>query len=131
MSGWGIFTTFLLYFCAVPIFRIFIPDPSVTSMGVDYLQIISYSQMFMCWQIMIVGAFAGLVHTLTPAVVCGVFSAARIPMAMVLTTTALGLCGIWWSLSISSMAQGIFCLILFLFLLKKLYAQQAAFSSSH
>lgn len=124
MSIWGIFTTGLLYFLAVPIFRVFIPDPSVTAMGVEYLQILSYSQMFMCWQIMIVGAFAGLGHTLTPSLVCSTFTAARIPMAMLLTTTTLGLCGIWWSISLSSIIQGVLCLLMFLLLLKKLSKQQ-------
>lgn len=120
MSIWGIFTTALLFFGAVPIFRIFIPDPSVTPAGVDYLQIISYSQMFMCWQIMIVGAFAGFGHTLTPAVVCIALAGARIPMAMLLSKTSLGLCGIWWSLSISSIGQGVMCLAMFLLLLRRL-----------
>ncbi len=124
MTIWGLITTTLLFCFAAPIFQVFIPDPSVTSMGVDYLKILSYSQMFMCWQIMIVGAFAGLGQTLTPSIVCSTLSAARIPMALVLSSTVLGLCGIWWSISISSIGQGTLCLILFLLLLKKLSNQQ-------
>ena len=124
MTAWGLITTTLLFVFAAPIFQVFIPDPTVTSMGVDYLKILSYSQMFMCWQIMIVGAFAGLGQTLIPSAICSTFSAARIPMALILSSTALGLCGIWWSISISSIIQGTLCLILFLLLLKKLSNQQ-------
>ena len=38
---------------------------------------------------------------------------ARIPLAMVLTSTALGLNGIWWSISISTICKGVILVIMF------------------
>ena len=67
-------------------------------MGVDYLRILGYSQLFMCAEITTGGAFAGLGKTLPPSVVSVVLTTARIPMAMLLTSTVLGLNGIWWSI---------------------------------
>ena len=108
---------------AQPIFSIFIDEPAVVQMGVDYLEILAYSQLFMCWESVVVGAFAGVGRTLAPAVVCSTFTVARIPMAMLLTATALGLCGIWWSITISSVVKGVLCLAMFLLLLRKLEKQ--------
>ena len=48
MTIWGIFCTALLVFCAAPIFRFFIPEADVLPMGVDYLVILGYSELFMC-----------------------------------------------------------------------------------
>ncbi len=123
ISAWGLFTTALLLVLAQPIFSIFIDEPAVVQMGVDYLEILAYSQLFMCWESVVVGAFAGVGRTLAPAVVCSTFTVARIPMAMLLTATALGLCGIWWSITISSVVKGVLCLAMFLLLLRKLEKQ--------
>ena len=49
-----------------------------------------------------------------------VLTMARIPLAMVLTSTALGLNGIWWSISISSICKGVILVIMFAVFWKKL-----------
>ena len=45
--------------CFLPqyIFRIFIPEEAVIPIGVDYLRILGFSQMFMCMEIMTSGHF--------------------------------------------------------------------------
>ena len=105
--GWGIFCSLLLIFCAAPIFRIFIPDEQVVPLGVDYLVILGFSQMPMCVDIVTAGGFAGFGRTLPPSVATTLLVVSRIPLAMVLCRTSLGLNGIWWSISITSILRGI------------------------
>ena len=82
-------------------------------MGVDYLVILGVSQLFMSVEITTAGAFAGLGKTLPPSLSSTILTAARIPLAWVLVQTPLGLNGIWWSITISSIFKGI---VLFLWL---------------
>ena len=89
------------------IFRIFIPEADVLPMGVDYLKILGVSQLFMCIELTTAGAFSGLGKTIPPSVTSIVLTAARIPMAYALTATALGLNGVWWSITISSILKGV------------------------
>lgn len=116
---WGVICTLLLILCPAPIFRIFISEPDVLPMGVDYLMILGVSQLFMSVEITTAGAFAGFGRTVPPSVVGIVLTAARIPFAMLLTETMLGLNGIWWSITISSICKGIILLIWFLVFLKR------------
>ena len=120
MTIWGIFTTFLLIFAAAPIFRIFIHEPEALPLGVNYLVILGYSQLFSCIEIMTGGAFSGFGKTLPPSINSIVLTSARIPMAMLLSSPALlGLDGIWWSITISSSLKGIVLLALFLIFLRR------------
>lgn len=120
MSLWGVFCSCLLIFAAGPIFGFFIPEEAVRPLGVDYLVILGFSELFMCWEILVEGAYAGLGHTAPPSILSMVLTMARIPLAMVLTSTALGLNGIWWSISISSICKGVILVIMFAVFWKKL-----------
>ena len=53
------------------------------------------------------GAFSGLGRTLPPSVVSITLTTARIPLALLLISTPLGLNGIWWSITISSIFKGL------------------------
>ncbi len=119
MSIWGVFTSLLLIFAAAPIFRIFIREPEALPIGIDYLVILGFSQLFSCVEIMTTGAFSGFGKTLPPSITSIVLTAARVPMAMVLSATALGLSGIWWSITISSILKGVVVLTLFLWFLRR------------
>lgn len=119
MLGWGFITSFVLIVFPDVIFQIFITEAAVLPMGVDYLRILGVSQLFMCTEITSAGAFQGLGRPL-PSTVTGIAgNAARIPMAIILSGTALGLNGIWWSISISSIIKGIVVPVWFLFILRK------------
>lgn len=107
MAGWGLFTTLVLIIFPEVIFRIFITEPAVLPMGVSYLRILGVSQLFMCVEITAAGAFQGLGRPIPPTVVGILGNASRIPLALILSGTLLGLNGIWWSISISSIAKGI------------------------
>lgn len=119
VSLWGVFTTLLLVFCAGPIFRIFIPQKSVLPIGVSYLRAQGWSQLFMCLEIVTVGAFNGYGITVLPAAADIILTVLRVPMAVGLSRTALKLSGIWWSISISSIAKGVIITSAFLLMLKR------------
>ena len=106
MGAWGIFTSFLLMAFPEFFFRIFIKEPEVIPMGVDYLRIIGISELFMCLEGAATGAFQGLGKTIPPSVTGITFNLLRIPAAMLLSKTSLGLNGIWWVLSFSCILKG-------------------------
>lgn len=116
---WGAFCTFLLIVCPTPIFRAFIPEAAILPMGIDYLKILGVSQLFMSVEIATAGAFAGLGRTIPPSITGITLTAARIPFAMLLAHTALGLNGIWWSITISSILKGIVLVLWFYKYLRK------------
>lgn len=116
----GLITTTLFVFGAEPIFKIFIKDdPIALKEGIIYLRILGLSQIFMCAEIASTGAFNGIGRTHQPAISGITFNALRIPGALILSSTALGLSGIWWSISISSMFKGIILTLLCMYTLKK------------
>ncbi|MBO5292831.1 MAG: MATE family efflux transporter [Lachnospiraceae bacterium] len=119
MVCWGLFTSFVLMVLPEQIFRIFITDPAVLPLGVDYLRILGVSQLFMCLEITSAGAFQGLGKPMLPSVAGILGNAARVPLAAVLSATVLGLNGIWWSITISSIAKGVVVVSAFLVMLRK------------
>lgn len=123
MGAWGILTTCVLVFLPSQIFRVFINEPDVIPLGVDYLRILGYSQFFMCMEILTSGAFSAYGKTLPPAVVSIIFTSMRIPMAMLLGKTALGLNGVWVSISLSSVFKGVVLVVLFAMFMRKFNRQ--------
>jgi len=120
MIAIGVFTTGLLIFAARPIFSIFINEEETIRYGVEYLQILGLSQLFMCLELSTAGAFHGLGKTVPPSLVSITFNALRIPAAHILSATALGLNGVWWSISMSSVCKGIVLVTWYIALLKKI-----------
>ena len=106
MLSWGVFTNFILFVFPQMIFSIFIPEAAVIPMGVEYLRILAFSQFFMCMEITTAGLFNGLGKTLQPSIVSVIFTAIRIPLAFILSRH-LGLNGIWWAMTISSVLKGL------------------------
>ena len=119
MMVWSCFTTVLLVVFPAPLFRIFIQEDYVLPIGVSYLRIMGYSQILMCLEITSSGAFQGLGRPMPPTLAGIIGNAARIPMAIALSATVLGLDGIWWSISISSIAKGAVVFVWFLVVLRR------------
>lgn len=119
MFIWGIFTTCLLIFGAAPIFSLFIHEAEVIPVGASYLRIIGFSEMFMCVELMTVGAMSGMGKTMEASVITIVLTATRIPLAMFLGSTFLGLDGIWWALTISSIVKGTLFFAVYLYMMRK------------
>ena len=122
---WSGFTTLMLVVFPVPLFRIFIPDDHVLQTGVSYLRIMGYSQILMCLEITSSGAFQGLGRPMPPTLAGIIGNAARIPLAVFLSATVLGLDGVWWSISISSIAKGIVVFTWFVVILRRYTHLQA------
>lgn len=96
------------------IFGIFLNSPEALEMGANYMRILGLSQVFMCMELFTVGAFNGIGKTFIPPIISIVFSALRIPFAIILSNQALfGLDGIWLSISVSSVFKGVILVILF------------------
>ncbi len=119
MGIWGIFTSIVLIVFPGPIFQIFIQEPDMLSLGIDYLKIVGYSQLFMCLELATAGAFQGLGRTMPPSITGIICVGLRIPVAYVLCRTGLGLNGIWWTITLSAIAKGIILPIWFLYYRKK------------
>lgn len=119
MAAWGAFTSFLLIVFPEFFFRIFITEESVIPMGVDYLRIIGISEIFMCLEGAATGAFQGMGKTIPPSVTGVVLNTLRIPTAMVLSATILGLNGVWWALSLSCVLKGTVLPVWFVLILRR------------
>jgi len=108
MTVIGVLVTALLVFGAEPLFKLFIQEPEAIAVGVIYLQILGLSQLFMCIEITTSGAFNGLNKTLPPSLISIIFTGLRVPGAIILSRPELlGLEGVWWSISISSVLKGV------------------------
>ena len=114
----GIGTTLLLIFGRESLIRIFVSEIDTIEVGKQYLLILGYSQLFMCVEITMEGAFSGMGRTYLPNIMSIVLTGARIPLAFILIRQ-LGLDGIWWSISISSIIKGILLLSVYYYLKKK------------
>ena len=106
MLAWGLLCTLALIVFPQVIFQVFIHEEEVLPMGVSYLRILGISQLFVCIEGCSSGAFNGLGETKVPSVVSVVFNIARIPLALALSATALGLDGIWWAMTLTSICKG-------------------------
>lgn len=120
MTAWGAFCTALLVLLPGPIFRLFITEPDVVPLGIDYLRIIGCSQLFMCIELCTVGAFCGLGKTLPSSVLSIIFTSARLPIAMLLSSTALGINGVWWAFAVTSVIKGVVFFVGFLAVLRRM-----------
>lgn len=116
-SIFGILSTILFIFFGPEIFSIFVPEESAYIAGGDFLRIDGYSQLFMMLEIATQGVFYGIGKTVPPAItsICGNYI--RIPLAIGLAAIGLGISGVWWAISISSMLKGI-SLFIWLIVLK-------------
>ena len=64
--------------------------------------------------------FNGLGRTYIPSIVSIALTAARIPLAyFIATPTLLGINGIWWAISLSSVAKGILLVGIYFYLQKR------------
>ena len=121
----GIINTLVLVFLGKYIFSIFINEGESILKGTDYLKILGYSQLFMCIEIIITGIFRGLGKTLVPSMVSIILTGSRLPLAYIISKpNILGIDGVWWSISISSILKGIILLSIFIAMSKhqKLYS---------
>ena len=107
----GVVVTAAFLFFGKEIFGFIIPETEAAIAGGDYLFVMGFSQIFMMLELTAQGMFNGTGRTLPPAIVSIVFNFARIPMAFLLASL-MGITGVWWAISISSIIKGILLPIL-------------------
>jgi putative MATE family efflux protein len=86
----------------------FISDERVIEIAIVYLRILGISQIFMGIEAVLEGAFSGAGNTFPPMVVSVPGSVLRIPIAYLLAMKlGLGVAGIWWALTLTTVVKGI------------------------
>lgn len=106
MASLGLIVTASFMLFGSEIFSVFIPERAAYLAGGDYLFIIGMSQIFMMLELTTQGMFNGIGKTSPPAVVSIVFNTLRVPLAIFLAS-AIGVNGVWWAISITSVIKGI------------------------
>lgn len=107
IAVWGSLITLAFVLLPGQISEVFFHEPEVVGISVDYLRIVGISEAFMCVELMTVGALSGLGRTKLCSIISIVFTCARVPLAVALAASPLGLKGIWWALTLSSVVKGI------------------------
>lgn len=102
----GFVISLLFIFFSKEIFSIFISEQEVIKLGASYMSAIGVSQIFMCLELLTVGAFNGMGITYVPPIVSVILTASRIPLAAYMSKS-MGLNGIWWSISVTSILKGV------------------------
>lgn len=132
----GLISTVLFLFLGESIFGLFLKNTEhdVVQLGVVYLIILSFSQIFMSIEITATGAFNGVGRAIPPAIVGIAGNVLRIPFAFLFSYTLLDLLplfqdwissesvqvtGVWWGITVSSVLKGIILFFWFLLLLYK------------
>ena len=120
MIAWGIIATGILYFGSGPLYRIFLHEQELIPLGANYMRIIAYGELFVCIELMTNGALSGLGHTGICSLICMSLTGIRIPVGYFLSSTSLGVDGIWWAYTVTSIAKGVVYTAVILAILKKL-----------
>ncbi|MGD8227248.1 MAG: MATE family efflux transporter [Desulfobacteraceae bacterium] len=96
------------FFLSHQIGAAFTPDPDTIGASATYLEILAISQVFMGIEVVLAGAFSGAGDTVPPMAIFTPFNIARIPAAYLLAGTAgLGISGVWWAISGTSIIKGL------------------------
>lgn len=115
---YGLIINVILFVFARQLMDIFLDGEETLRIGKTYLEILSISQLFMIIELATAGAFNGLGKTMYPSTVGLIGNALRIPLAIILGAS-IGYAGIWYGVTISSIAKGIILVILFTLYLRK------------
>ncbi|MDO4322296.1 MAG: MATE family efflux transporter [Lachnospiraceae bacterium] len=121
MICWSALITAAFVLFPRPIARLFFYEPEVIEIAVGYLTIIGVGETFMSVELMTVGALSGLGKTTLCSVISITLTGSRIPLALLLTRMGLGLSGIWWALTISSIIKGFVFYFTFQAMQKKVF----------
>ena len=119
MISWGIFVSLMLFFGAEFLFSLFISEPDIILLGIDYLRIFSLAQLATCIEALAAGAFRGVGITHPPSIVSISFNVLRVLLAYVLVQTTLGINGIWWAMTVGNICRGVVLMVWYLLFSRK------------
>ena len=115
----GVVLSLAFIFYGAEIFSIFIPEREAYLAGGDYLFILGLSQVFMMIELTTQGMFNGIGRTAPPAIISMTFNAIRIPFAMLLASR-MGVNGVWWAITITTIFKGTILTIWYQIALRKI-----------
>ena len=117
---WGTLIGLLFILLPEQISMLFFHEAEVIPISIQYLIVLGLSEPFMCVELIAVGAISGLGGTRRCSTISILLTGLRIPLAYALSHTALGLNGIWWAYTLSSVLKGIVLHVTFYRQCKKL-----------
>ena len=115
---WGVLVSAVFICFPNAIADIFFHEPKAVATAVGYLVIIGFSEAFMCVELTTIGALSGLGRTRLCSVISIVLTSARIPLAVILSGI-MGLDGIWWALTSTSIVKGIIFTCTFFWIMRE------------
>ena len=116
--GYSIIMSFIFIFWNEPIIRLFVDEKDTIIIAKEYLKVVAYSQLFSTIETMSNGLFTGLGLSKIPAIISILFTALRIPMAIIFSRY-YGVNGVWISIALSSILKGIIALLVSCIKLRK------------
>ena len=118
-SAWGVFVTCLLFFLGGTLYGVFVQEAEIIRMGTQFMRILALCQIPASLEGVSSGAFKGMGKTVPPTLISVGCNAFRVPLAYLLSQTALGLDGIWVGITIGAVMRG-----MGMFIWYNLYARQ-------
>jgi len=92
---------------------VFSPDQAVVAAGTTYVLVVGLSQVFMAFEVVLLGAFAGAQWTVVPAALEITLTAARVPLAFWLVGQGWGVVGVWIAIASTCVIKGSVLAVLF------------------
>lgn len=108
----------IFLFFARPIVYLFIREEAAINIATTYLGVIAFSTVFSTIEMVSNGLFTGIGKPKIPATISIVFTALRLPMAILLINY-FEVNGVWISIAISSILKGISAYILYMITLRR------------
>jgi putative MATE family efflux protein len=109
---YSLLMAFIFIFFSRPFIELFVREENTIMIAKAYLQVVAFSQIFSTIETVSNGLFTGIGKPKISSVISVVFTALRLPMALVLIKP-FGLTGIWISISVSSILKGIVAYLLY------------------
>jgi putative MATE family efflux protein len=110
----SLFFSALFFFAPEFLLRIFTEDAQSAAHGADYLRIIAACLVFLDLEVILANAFVGAGDTIPPTLIDVPLTAIRIPLSLWLANgLGLGPSGIWWTISTTCIARGVFMTLWF------------------
>lgn len=110
----------LFMFFNIPFIKLFVREENTIVIAKAYLQAVAFSQIFSTIETVSNGLFTGIGKPKISSIISIVFTALRIPMALVLIQP-FGLTGVWISISASSILKGSTAYLLYILQVKRKY----------
>ena len=104
---WGTLITAIFLVFPEQIARLFFYEPDVIRTCVKYLRIVGLCEPFMAVELLAIGSINGYGETAVSSRISILLTGCRIPLAFYLTSLLPEADGVWWALTLTSMAKGI------------------------